>query len=118
MSLFSGDCQELAPCAVPVQHPSQTNYGSNTATTSTTALGNPQQLQPQSRKSSNASTAIDMGCAVGGNDVHNSQARQETDGACNAEGGSAEPVNGSKNDNTQGEDDESKITRAPSSVTR
>lgn len=117
MSLFSGDCQELSPCAVPVQHPSQTNYGTNTATTSTTALGNPKQLQPQSRKSSIASTAIDIGCAEGGA-VHKSQERKETDGTCNVEGGNAECANGSKNHNTQGEDDASKITRAPSSVTR
>lgn len=53
MSLFSGKCQELSPCAVSLQEQHHSNQPPG-------AGSGVHHLQPHSRKCSNASTAIEM----------------------------------------------------------
>lgn len=136
MSLFSGDCQELAPCAVPVHELGQirnygtTNVSSNvtsassrltvggpTATTTTAAV-----VHPHSRRSSTA-TAIESAEGNGGESVdcyNENRQRLETD-----DQRSANDVGEGESSNERGVDpenqlegNETKITPAPSSVTR
>lgn len=127
MSLFSGDCTELAPCSVPVQHIGQIgSYGeqqqgtastTSTATTTTSALVHP----PQSRKSSTA-TAIENADGSGTGEQEGLQGkdgqRTETEnGTGNTTANGGEHERGGDGEHEGGEDD-AKITPAPSSVTR
>lgn len=58
MSLFSGKCQELSPCAVSSSQREEKHHCQASAETS--AYSTVHHLQPHSRKCSNASTAIEM----------------------------------------------------------
>lgn len=113
MSLFSGDCQELAPCAVPL-HQNGDNYGganstNSAASTSGTTSALQQQSQsrnPTSRKSS--STVIES-------DSENVAA---TEGKGNQQCEAAPATTGPSRAQDE-PNDESKITPVPpSSVTR
>ncbi|CAL8143581.1 unnamed protein product [Orchesella dallaii] len=105
MSLFSGECQELAPCAVPVRQNGDNNYG-GTTTISTSAQTHQHQSGNSARRKSSA-TAIEA----------DNDNRTEKKGAGSDGENETGPEDPGEDEGVQ--NDESKIVPAPiSSVTR
>jgi len=105
MSLFSGECQELAPCAVPVRQKGDNKYGISTTTSVQTH-------QHQSENSASRKSSTPASEADNDNNVAEKKESLGENKTGPTEGGEGEEEEG-------GQNDDSKIVPAPlSSVTR